>query len=97
YVRRALNREPLLVYGDGSQLRDPVHVDDVVNAFTLAGVAAEPRSRVINIGGPHALKLLEIAAILARLSGGSLIQETPFPNCVRQLDIGSYFSDTRRA
>ena len=36
FSRRLLRREPLVVYGDGEQTRDYVHVGDVVNANLLA-------------------------------------------------------------
>ena len=32
FVRRMLNNEPLIIYGDGEQTRDFVHVDDVIQA-----------------------------------------------------------------
>ena len=39
-IRRAINGEPLTLYGDGSYVRDFTHVDDVCDAFRLA--IAEP-------------------------------------------------------
>jgi nucleoside-diphosphate-sugar epimerase len=38
-MRRALNGEPLTIYGDGAYLRDFVHLDDVVEAFARAADA----------------------------------------------------------
>jgi len=92
FVRRALERRPIVVFGDGSQLRDPVHVDDVIEAFLLAGAAAHLNSRVFNIGGPQALCIGDIAATVARL-GGSTVEHAPFPENLRNIDIGSYCSD----
>lgn len=46
-VGRALRGEALTVYGSGEQLRDYIHVDDVVRAFLLAAVNAEA------LGGQH--------------------------------------------
>ncbi len=100
YICRALNREPIVVYGAGTQLRDPVHVDDVVGAFLSAGSAPDLKSRVFNIGGPHPITLREIAATAARLSARageqSPIHELPFPDHLLRMDIGSYFSDPAR-
>lgn len=97
YLRQALNGEPMLVYGDGRQLRDPVHVDDVVTAFLRAGAAPKLRSRVFNIGGSQAFKVSEIASIVARRGGGSTVSRTPFPEGLRRMDVGSYRSNTARA
>lgn len=97
FLRRASRGEPILVYGDGMQLRDPVYVDDVTEAFLLAGAASPLRSRVYNIGGPHALTLLNIADTMARLSPGSTVSLRPFPEESACFDIGSYNSDNSRA
>src|SRR5437868_2072185 len=37
FFRRALLGDDFEVFGDGKQLRDPVYVDDIVEAFLLAG------------------------------------------------------------
>lgn len=96
YLRNALEGKPILVFGDGSQLRDPAYVDDVVDAFLLAGAAPRLESRMFNIGGPQAVCLGEVAATVARLGGASTVEAVPFPDESRRTDIGSYCSDTTR-
>lgn len=97
YFRRLLLGQPLEVFGDGAQLRDPVFVDDVVDAFLLAGSATRLRSRYLNVGGPEALPVGEIAGILSRLgeSSGRLVHRS-FPEARKEIDIGSYHSDCTR-
>ena len=97
YLRNALEGRPIVVFGDGSQLRDPVYVDDVVDAFLQAGIAPRLDSRMFNIGGPQAVCLGEIAATVARLGGASTMEQVPFPDESRRIDIGSYCTDTARA
>jgi UDP-glucose 4-epimerase len=74
-----------------------VYVDDVVDAFLQAGMVPRPDSRMFNIGGPQAVCLGEIAATAARLGGASTVEQVPFPDESRRIDIGSYCSDTTRA
>ena len=57
--------EPLEIFGDGSQLRDPLYVDDAVEAFLVAGAAHELPSRAYNVGGPEPLSLAAIAESLS--------------------------------
>jgi nucleoside-diphosphate-sugar epimerase len=97
FLRRALEGKPIEVFGDGSQLRDPVYVDDVVDAFVLGGTVERPAHRVFNVGATTALTLNEIARIMTAAGGGdSEPVLRPFPEEHKAVDIGSYVADTRR-
>ena len=43
YIRRMMLGQPLEVFGDGLQLRDPMYVTDAVEAFLIAGAGAQAR------------------------------------------------------
>jgi UDP-glucose 4-epimerase len=96
FFRRALLGLPVQVYGDGKTLRDPVYVDDAVEAFLLAGVAAGPGDRLFLLSGPEALSLEEIARVICEISGRSRIEYRPFPDELRSIGLGSYYGDSRR-
>jgi UDP-glucose 4-epimerase len=96
YLRRMILGQQLEVYGDGRQLRDPVYVDDVIDAFLAAGLASPLASRTLNVGGPQKLTLLEIATTCAQVAGGPQPLKSPFPADRRAFDIGSYCTDSRR-
>jgi UDP-glucose 4-epimerase len=92
FFRRALNGEDIEVFGDGQQLRDPVYVDDIVEACLLAGGQKAPPHTNMNVGGLEALPLAEMARILAAEGGGSL-RFRPFPEGHKSIDIGSFSTD----
>jgi UDP-glucose 4-epimerase len=94
FVRASLVGEPLPVFGDGMQLRDPLFVDDAVTAFLMAGAAERLPSRIYNVGGPEPLPLGGIAEILA--SGPGSVVRVPFPERRKAIDIGSYWTDWSR-
>ena len=94
FFRRALTRQPLEVFGDGRQLRDPVYVDDVVDAFLRAGAQPVLPSRTYNVGGPASLSLREIAKATAQVAGGLEVIDRPFPADIKPIDIGSYETDS---
>ena len=96
FFTRLLLGLPLEVFGDGEQLRDPIYVDDVVDAFLRAGAAAKLQSRVFNVGGPNVLPLGEIAGMLCRLAGAPAPVYRPFPEEASRIDIGSFAADTTR-
>ena len=43
-MRKALLGQPIEIFGEGLQLRDPVYVNDIVEAFLLAGATPTLRS-----------------------------------------------------
>jgi UDP-glucose 4-epimerase len=96
YFMRLLLGLPLEVFGSGGQLRDPIYVDDVVDTMLRAGAAEKLQSRIFNVGGPDALPLREIAAILSRLAGAPAPVYRPFPGEASRIDIGSFYADSTR-
>jgi CDP-paratose 2-epimerase len=72
FLIRALGGEPITLYGDGSQVRDILFVEDLVNAFLLAQENIESISgQAFNIGGGPAntISLLELIDVIGRLHG----------------------------
>ncbi len=59
----AINGDPLPVYGDGSQIRDWLYVDDHVSALYLALNKAKSGS-FYNIGGHNEISNLEVVQII---------------------------------
>jgi len=64
FIKAALNREEIVIYGDGSQSRDFTFIADAIEANLLAAERGEP-GQVFNIGGGvqatinHVLELLQ--------------------------------------
>lgn len=96
YLRRLSRGERLEVFGNGEQLRDPMFVDDVVEAFRLVGSVEKLPSRAYNVGGPEALSLWEIACQASAVAGVGAPEMRPFPDERKAIDIGSYRTDWSR-
>ena len=62
--------KPVTIYGDGKQVRDVLHVSDLVAAFE-AFLGSNVKSQVFNIGGGHenTLSLLELLRMLREMTG----------------------------
>ena len=97
YLATALQKKALSIYGDGMQLRDPVYVDDAVEAFLRAGTASTAEYRVYNISGMEALTMRNIADVITRAASSPPAVNAPFPTTAHSIDIGSYVSECTRA
>lgn len=69
FASRLLNRERPMVFEDGEQRRDFVHVDDVARAFILALEHPDAPGQVFNIGSGRDVSILETGAALAHAMG----------------------------
>jgi nucleoside-diphosphate-sugar epimerase len=96
FLRKAILGEPITVFGDGRQSRDPVYVDDVVAAFVLAGAVTKPPNRLWNVGGGQELPLSAIALAVSSAANSPAPIFQPFPPELKRIDIGSYHSDSTR-
>ena len=97
YIARALSGKPLTIYGDGMQLRDPLFIDDTVDAFLRAGLASVDEWRVYNISGAESVTMTDIAKVITRRVALPPPTHVPFPSASRSIDIGSYASVCYRA
>jgi nucleoside-diphosphate-sugar epimerase len=79
FLRRMVLGQQIEIFGDGSQARDPLYIDDAVNAFLLLGAVQQPVSRCYNAGGPNALSLAAIAHTASAIGGCPAPVFTPFP------------------
>lgn len=64
FINRLLNDEPPIIYGDGKQTRDFTHVQDVVQASTLALNKRGAVGEVFNIAMGVATTVNELASML---------------------------------
>jgi UDP-glucose 4-epimerase len=101
FLSRALRGQEILVYGDGSQLRDMLHVDDAVQAFLVAGaepmLAGVAQHMVCNVGSTRPLSLLEIArTVTSAAAAPQNVRCVPFPAARKRIDIGSYHADASK-
>jgi len=69
FCKRMLANRPTTIYGDGSQTRDFVYVDDVVTAFLAA--STKGNGELINIGSKEELSVNDLHARLVALTGTS--------------------------
>lgn len=71
FLRQAWNQGTLVLHGDGSQTRDYVYVDDVVQAAVSASSAPDINQLIINVGSGIETAVQELARQVIEVTGGS--------------------------
>jgi len=68
FIRRVSKGEPLIIFGDGEQTRDFVHVSDIVNAIMIS-LKNEKARGVFNIGSGEAITINQLARLIIKMAG----------------------------
>ncbi|MGK6312312.1 NAD-dependent epimerase/dehydratase family protein [Neorhizobium sp. DT-125] len=96
FASRLANGQPPMIFEDGKQRRDFVHVRDVARAFRLALEKPDAAGHVINIGSGQAYTIAEVATLLAEAMGVPHISPDIL-NKTRSGDIRNCFADISKA
>ena len=96
FASRLANGQRPMVFEDGEQRRDFVHVEDVARAFRLAMERPEANGQVINIGSGSSVSISETAERLSAAMGRADIRPL-ITGEARRGDIRHCFADISRA
>ena len=72
FVKRALQGEPITIYGDGKQTRCFLHVRDAVEAIIRLMELPQTAGEAINIGSQEEISIEELAKLVSKLTGSSI-------------------------
>src|SRR5262245_16352790 len=93
FVRRALDRDPIGVFGSGRILRDFVYVEDCVDAILAAALSEAAVGEVFNVGCDRPTSFLDLARTLERLCRGCTWQLAAFSPERAAQEPGDFYSD----
>ena len=96
FIRLALDDQEIQVFGDGSQIRDFVYVDDAADAFLRAGATDDVNGMALNVGGHEHITHRKLVETLLTVAGSGRVRYVPWPEDKKKIDIGSFYSDSTR-
>ncbi|MBI4329418.1 MAG: NAD-dependent epimerase/dehydratase family protein [Chloroflexi bacterium] len=94
FALRYMTGQPPVIYEDGRQLRDYVHVKDAVAANLLVLDALEAPGQVFNVGGGAPVTVRAYAELIREVVGATV--EPRIPGIYRVGDSRHLFSDSSR-
>ena len=96
FIRLAVEDREIEIYGDGSQLRDFVYVDDAADAFLRAGALDACNGEVFNVGGTEPVSHRDLVHLLLEVAGTGRVRYVEWPEEKRAIDIGSFYADSSK-
>jgi UDP-glucuronate decarboxylase len=80
FIVQALRREPITIYGNGTQTRAFCYVDDMVEGFVRLMSTPDDFTGPLNLGNPHEFTISELAEKILAITGSrSKIIHRPLP------------------
>jgi UDP-glucuronate decarboxylase len=81
FIVQALKREPITIYGDGSQTRSFCYVDDLIDAMVRLMATPDDFTGPVNIGNPEEYRIADLATLIVQMTGSdSPIAFRPLPH-----------------
>lgn len=93
FIRQVLENKRIDLFGGGGQLRDFNYVDDVVDAFLIAGADDGSNGKFYNLGGDFPVSLKDLVKLMIEIAGNGSFEEIAFPEDRKKIDIGDFYSD----
>jgi len=96
FIRLAVEGGEIQIYGDGSQLRDFVYVDDAADAFLRAGASDACNGEVFNVGGLAPVSHRDLVHRLIGIAGTGRVRYVDWPAEKKAIDIGNFYADSTK-
>src|SRR5215211_5499666 len=93
FTRLAMDGGEIRVYSPGDQLRDLTYVDDVVDAFLLAGLDPAADGEAFNVGSAAPVSVGRLAALVVAAAGRGSVRQVEYPPDQRPIEVGDYVAD----
>ena len=95
FIERLQNGRPPIIYGDGTQTRDFIHVRDIVSAMKMVIGNEKAAGQTFNVATSVPTTISQLAQLLTQLVGDKKIR--PQYRAARQGDLKHSYADIQKA
>ena len=96
FIRQAMDDQTITIYGDGSQIRYYIFIDDLAEAFVRAAATDACSGQVFNIGSGTGVTFKTMAETIIQTVKSGKIIHVPWPDNYVNVETGDYVSDIRK-
>lgn len=95
FLKKAMAKEKITVFGDGNQKRTLTHVHDLVRIIAAGGLNSQTNNDIFNVGGPDHLTIKEIALKIAEKFSVDIDYEK-WPDLDEKIETGDTIFDSSK-
>lgn len=96
FIRLAMEGKTIKVFGEGTQIRDYIYVDDLADAFLAASVNDRCYGEAFNIGSGNGTKFIDMVAAIVATVGKGEIEYVPWPDDYINVETGDYVASIKK-
>lgn len=93
FISLAMNDRTITIYGDGSQKRGYIFIDDLVEAILQSVLEKKAYGDVFNVSGKERKSVLEMAQIVVKSVGRGKISFVSWPGKAKKVETGDIYLD----
>lgn len=93
FIQLAATGGTVKLFGDGTQIRDYIYIDDLVNRLLQAAMTESCEGEIFNIGGPSHIPIAEAATRITQLAGDTPLEFVPWPDDSKMIETGNYYAN----
>lgn len=97
FLARASRGLDITLYGDGSQRRDFLYIDDLCDLCERAAIRPEAVGEAFNASGPRPVPLREMAETVVDVVGSGRVLFSEWPATEAAIETGDYYGSTDKA
>jgi len=92
-LRLALDNQQIQVYGEGSQKRELIYVDDVIECLLLLGERDQCVGQVYAVGAEESVAFVELVKEIIKACGSGSYTHVPWPEDRKIIEVGDVVTD----
>lgn len=96
FIRQAMEDKAITIFGDGSQVRDYIYVEDLADALILAATVHGCHGQVFNVGSGVGTTFKDMVKDVIASVGSGSIEFIPWPENYLNVETGHYITNIDR-
>ena len=93
FIHKALVGEPIEIYGDGSQQRDFIYINDLVTVLARTMEMPAMAGNIYNLGTGTGISLRQAVEVIQQYIPATQVVFRPWPEIAKKIETGDYIAD----